>query len=357
MLPVLSLLSLAAILLYFWGRNCSLPKRITLDAFLVKPNMTQNAWHALPNLRQLQWPKPPCAKSPTGRKYRNGTVYPLPPAFLPVMSCGQRALSKRMLKRFSDLMFENGLGDRFILNAGTLVGSFQHHDFVPWDDDVDVLVDLGVRTKVRELLQTLEPEFKSIAHPRHDKIFAPIIDERLNDFDVQRSRKTSRLAWGWPFLDIGYFESNATHLWDQTNRNQPSKILAKLIVFPLMFRPLGLDWYPTPYDTLGFIRKVYGKTGGCSMFGYSHVLEGRGPRGHVSCWNLGRRYAFVQRTLAPPGQYEFVDSHLNEVFTVGEEILFYRSRKGPLIVHKIPIPTFLNYTDVNAYAFGDEDLA
>ncbi len=50
-------------------------------------------------------------------------------------------LQKRLLKIFSDikkLCDENGIG--YMMHAGSLLGTVRHQGFIPWDDDIDILM-------------------------------------------------------------------------------------------------------------------------------------------------------------------------------------------------------------------------
>ncbi|THD19353.1 Lipopolysaccharide choline [Fasciola hepatica] len=336
-----------------WNNKLKTQTVIPVEPFVVRAKRQANQWSALPNLQQLDWPIAEVAQYPSGRRFPNGTVKPLPPALSPVVSKAQLKLTKHLLKTFSDLMFQHGMGDRFMLNGGTLVGSFQHHDIVPWDDDVDVLADVNVRPSIQRILQQLTPEYQVTIQGVRDKLYTKFLSQQDDELDRPLSRKASRFPWGWPYLDIGYFRENDTHLWDISTSPRPTRGILKKIIFPLVFRPLGKHWYPAPFDTLSYMRRVYGKSGGCAVFGYSHILEGRGPSGRTSCWSLGRRYAFVQRTLADPEKFIIADPQWARTMVVVEESLVYRTNRAPLVLHTIQIPSLVGSTEVNTYSFVD----
>lgn len=359
-LPRLALILRTTLVIFFvfigyaiWSQNWKKQTIILVEPFIVKARKEDNQWNALPDLQKLEWPIPEVAEYPSGRRFPNGSVKPLPPALNPVVSKAQLQLSKELLQIFSNLMFENGLGNRFMINAGTLVGSFQHHDIVPWDDDVDVLVDVNVRPSVQNLLKQLEPDYLNTIQGVRDKLYTKLLSDQEDELDKPFSRKTSRFAWGWPYLDIGYYTGNETHIWDISASSRPTRGILKDIVFPFVFRPLGRHWYPAPFDTLAYMRREYGKSGGCVVFGYSHILEGRGPSGRTSCWSLGRRYPFVQRTLADPENFAIKMPLWAKNMVVVEESLVYRTNRAPLIVHTIHMPSLPESTEVNMYSFAD----
>ena len=50
----------------------------------------------------------------------------------------QKSIEAAILKDFSDYCVKNGL--RYYLYAGTLLGAVRHQGFIPWDDDIDVVM-------------------------------------------------------------------------------------------------------------------------------------------------------------------------------------------------------------------------
>ncbi|VDN42344.1 unnamed protein product [Dibothriocephalus latus] len=120
-------------------------------------------------------------------------------------------LTWKLFDIFVDAMEELGLSDKWMIYAGSLVGSFRHHDITPWDDDLDVLVDFAVRPLMVEKLRTLAPEIIIGEAGLRDKLYTKYIEPSNISQDVEGSRKLSSYDWGWPCVDIRYFLSNSTH--------------------------------------------------------------------------------------------------------------------------------------------------
>ena len=54
-----------------------------------------------------------------------------------------------MLKTLADICEENGI--RYYLDGGTLIGAARHKGFIPWDEDIDVMMPQNDCFKLKEL--------------------------------------------------------------------------------------------------------------------------------------------------------------------------------------------------------------
>lgn len=309
-----------------------------LDPFIVKPYGNMTAMTQLPKLDELKWPAMVYANRPAGSVDASGLKVSLPRPFEPVMSRGQIALSRRLLKVFSDLMFAHGLGDRFWINGGTLVGSYHHHDFIPWDDDVDVLADIEIRPQIQTLFKQLKPEYETYSMYARDKLFTKVVNETSLNSDLEYSRITSDNPWPWPFLDIGYYKVRDAMTCEDPWIPGQSACFPTAAIFPLIFRPFGTDWYPAPSDIPTYLSWMYRMRSSCVTFGYSHIFEGKSQEARVPCHALADRYAFMKHIAIANAPILSTNETLSLMFIVDLERLIKKTPSGWTVIHEARLP-------------------
>lgn len=207
--------------------------------------------------------------------------------FEPVVTDKEVRICQEIFANFSKAMTEASL--TFFIYGGSLLGSWRHHNLVPWDDDLDVGVPLSQNETMATVLNRLAPNY--------------VLDVRQKKrwkFYSAQSIPISRVTWRWPFLDINFYEGNSTHIWDH-DRNYRPFFIPKEEVFPLYKRPFMDMMLPAPRSPEAVLKHFY-KMDYCAVGWYDHHDEKMNHNAKsVRCEDLQHVFPFVQRQPAGGG--------------------------------------------------------
>lgn len=169
----------------------------------------------------------------------------------------------------------------YVLYAGSLVGSWRHHDMVPWDDDIDITVNFSIWESIEQL-----------QIPGHSLINATS-RTTLYKFFNENATKISGRPWKWPNIDLFFFIDNGTHIYDPVCKDL--YVYERSDIFPVSQRLFGPLVIKAPRNTKKVLSQNY-DVDVCKTGSYNHRFDkGNEYITVVNCSHLHRFYPFVQR--------------------------------------------------------------
>jgi hypothetical protein len=193
----------------------------------------------------------------------------------------EHTLAMRLLMIIGRICRKNGI--KFMMCDGTLLGSLRHHDIIPWDDDLDVMIPFEDRIRFLNLLKQMNStpiQYNILGGEKN----------RYYKLSFKHTLSAGGYSWNFPFLDVFLYVTNKTHVWGLSD---PDNILEIRHVFPLVMRPLGELWLPAPRKS----RRLYDFNAfdNCKGHFYNHRREAGMRQVFVKCDDLKHIYPFVER--------------------------------------------------------------
>ncbi|XP_069136800.1 uncharacterized protein [Argopecten irradians] len=211
--------------------------------------------------------------------------------FQPQLSNTDAEKMLRTLEMFDKLMTRNNI--TYILEGGTLIGSFRHHGPIPWDDDVDVMVNASDRSRLAELLPQMRPDFD---------FFTPV-NYAWKFYDAT-SKVLPYKPFRWPYVDIFFWSNNQTHIYHEMHVRRSQFTAPIYNVLPPVRRKFAHLYLPVPCNLHIGLHSVNLEI--CESPRYSHKTEKYLPLSKfasVPCSDLGDRFGFVKHVQTTDGRW------------------------------------------------------
>jgi len=110
-----------------------------------------------------------------------------------------------LLKLTTDILDEFSI-DYFLI-SGTLLGYVRHNDFIPYDDDIDLIVSSDIKIHLNEIFKKYNHKISLISKDNLIKICFKNKVFNLNHFKTWSNYLlNSNDSYFWPFIDLFIYE-------------------------------------------------------------------------------------------------------------------------------------------------------
>ena len=166
---------------------------------------------------------------------------------------------------FETVNLLNEYNINYSLISGTLLGKIRHNSFIPWDDDIDLIVDNSIIDKIPNIIDKYKDTF-TFFNP-YDNIykicFSNMGIKMQTDNHSFKKTMINKGEYNWPFIDLFVYSTNDSEIRFFNENWQKNKFLPFV---KTNFMNIDVN---IPADSHYFLKKNYGEN-------YMEVLTSNG---------------------------------------------------------------------------------
>ena len=112
-----------------------------------------------------------------------------------------------LLKQITSILNEFDI--KHCLISGTLLGYVRHNDFIPWDDDIDIIVDDSIIDKIDDIIKKYSNlfTFMNVYTNIYKICFSNDGIEMITDNHGFKKTMMNTGTYTWPFIDLFVYSS------------------------------------------------------------------------------------------------------------------------------------------------------
>jgi len=134
-----------------------------------------------------------------------------------------KPLAIELLKKTVSILDEFNIN--YFLISGTLLGYVRHNDFIPWDDDIDLIVDKTILEK----LPLIYSKYKSdLIFINRENFLIKLCSRKgieVNNKHINRYVINPYDKYKWPFIDLFIYDYNSPELQSKPQIQHQTNII------------------------------------------------------------------------------------------------------------------------------------